>query len=346
MRAMALADARPPQRGFDTIEREAGRMRWHRVGYVVVTVMVLSCGMFGWGPDGHEFVNRAAAMDVPQGMPAFFRGAVDQLEYLGPEPDRWRSPSEPSLKNAQEPEHFIDLELLEGFGELPRKRFDYYRKLEAFRLSDTPPNAALLALAGTEIPASEAKQKFLTPENVGLQPWITVEVYERLVVAFREYRRLVKEVKPTKPAEENAIFYAGWLGHYVGDAANPMHTTIYYNGWVGPNPHGYTISKSTHYEFESRFVHDNIRFDDIRPRMHPAAFIRGDVFSAYLQYLHDTSGLVEKTYQLEKAGAFQQAGTHQGKEFVIGRLAAGAQELVDLWYTAWIESEQPTWPKS
>jgi hypothetical protein len=24
---------------------------------------------------------------------------------------------------------------------------------------------------------------------------------------------------------------------------------------------------------------------------------------------------------------------------VIGRLAAGAQELVDLWYTAWVESE-------
>jgi hypothetical protein len=311
-----------------------------RLGCVVFSVIAFSVGVFGWGPDGHQFVNRAAAMHAPQEMPAFFRNAVDQLEYLGPEPDRWRSPSEPSLKNAQEPEHYIDLELLEGFGELPSKRFDYYRKLEAFRLSDTPPNGAVLAIGGDQISAREAKQKFLTPESIGLQPWITAEVYERLITAFREYRRLLKEGKPTTPAEANAIFYAGWLGHYVGDGANPMHTTIYYNGWVGPNPHGYTVSKSTHYEFESRFVHDNIKFDEVGSRLNPATLIPGDVFSAYLQYLHDSNGLVEKTYQLEKAGAFQGAGTHDGREFVIGRLAAGAQELIDLWYTAWSESEK------
>jgi hypothetical protein len=319
-------------------------MRLQRVGHLVVTVVALSCGMLAWGPDGHQFVNRAAAMAVPQEMPSFFRSAVDQLEYLGPEPDRWRSPSEPSLKNAQEPEHYIDLELLEGFGELPPKRFDYYRKLEAFRLSDTPPNTAVLALAGEQTPAHEAKQKLLTPDATGLQPWITAEVYERLIVAFREYRRLLKEGKPTKPAEENAIFYAGWLGHYVGDGANPMHTTIYYNGWVGPNPHGYTTSKSTHYEFENRFVHDNIKFDDVGPRLHPPVSIKGDVFSAYLQYLRESNGMVERSYELEKAGAFQKAGTHEGREFVIGRLVAGAQELVDLWYTAWIESEKTLGP--
>lgn len=314
--------------------------RLQRVGHLVVTIFVLSCGMFGWGPDGHQFVNRAAATHLPQEMPAFFRDAVDQLEYLGPEPDRWRSPSEPSLKNAQEPEHYIDLELLEGFGELPSKRFDYYRKLEAFRLSDAPPNAAVLAIAGDQMSAREAKQKFLTPEAIGLQPWISAEVYERLIVSFREYRRLLKEGKPTKPAEENAIFYAGWLGHYVGDGANPMHTTIYYNGWVGQNPHGYSTSKSTHYEFENRFVHDKVKFDEVSSRIRPAALIQGDVFSAYLQYLRDSNGLVEKTYQLEKAGAFQQAGSREGREFVIERLAAGTQELVDLWYTAWIESEK------
>lgn len=311
-----------------------------RVGHLVFTVLVVSCGMFGWGPDGHQFVNRAAAEHVPEQMPAFFRNAVDQLEYLGVEPDRWRNPSEPSLKNAQEPEHYIDLELLDGFGELPTKRFDYYRKLEAFRLSDAPPSAAVLALAGSQIPAHEAKQKFLTPEGIGLQPWITAEVYERLIVAFREYRQLLKEGKPTKPADENAIFYAGWLGHYVGDGANPMHTTICYNGWVGPNPHGYTTSKSTHYEFESRFVHDNIKADEVISRLQSPSLIEGDVFSAYLRYLRDSNALVEKTYELEKAGAFQNAGTHEGKEFVIGRLTAGAQELVDLWYTAWIQSEK------
>jgi hypothetical protein len=303
----------------------------------ILSLFALSSGTFGWGPDGHEFVNRAAALHVPQDMPAFFRNATDRLEYLGPEPDRWRSSTEPSLKNAQEPEHFIDLELLDGFGDLPRKRFEFYRKLEAFRLSDTPASAAVLANAAGRFSAREAKRECLVPEQVGLQPWITVEVYERLIVAFREYRELLKRGKPTAPAEENAVFYAGWLGHYVGDGANPMHTTIHYNGWAGANPHGYTTSKSTHYDFEGRFVHDNINARDVEAKLHPAAIVHGDVFTQYVQYLRDSNGLVEKTYELEKAGAFKQA-TPEGREFVTGRLAAGGQELVDLWYSAWVES--------
>jgi catechol 2,3-dioxygenase-like lactoylglutathione lyase family enzyme len=276
---------------------------------------------------------------MPAEMPSFFRGAVDGMEYLGPEPDRWRSTLEPSLKNVQEPEHYIDLELLDGFGELPRKRFDFYRKLEAFRLSDSAPNAAVTALAG-KAPAMQAKRDLLLPDKIGLQPWITVEVYERLVVAFREYRALLKEGKPTRNAEENAIFYAGWLGHYVGDGANPMHTTIYYNGWVGANPNDYTTSKTTHYEFESRFVHDNIKQDEIVPLLHPAARVQGDIYADYVQYLRDSNRLVEKTYQREKAGAFKDAGTREGREFVRGRLAAGSQKLIDLCYTAWFDSEK------
>jgi len=32
--------------------------------------------------------------------------------------------------------------------------------------------------------------------------------------------------------EHKIVFYAGWLGHYVGDGSQPLHTTIHYNGWV------------------------------------------------------------------------------------------------------------------
>ncbi len=49
---------------------------------------------------------------LPADMPAFFRTpqAIAEITYLGPEPDRWRSPAEPELVAAQAPEHFIDLE--------------------------------------------------------------------------------------------------------------------------------------------------------------------------------------------------------------------------------------------
>lgn len=313
------------------------RIRKSLASILILITAGLPSGAYAWGPDGHRFINRVAALHMSGELPAFFRNAADRMEYLGPEPDRWRTTLEPSLKNAQEPEHYIDLELLEGFGDLPRKRFDYYKKLEAFRLSDSPPSAAVIA-SGTQTPGAQTKRDVLVPERVGLQPWIVVEVYERLVVAFREYHELLKKGKPTKPAEDNAIFYAGWLGHYVGDGANPMHTSIYFNGWVGPNPRAYTTSKSTHYDFETRFVHDNIKVADIGPLLHPAARIQGDV--DYLAYLREGNALIDKTYELEKAGAFKQAGTREGREFVLRRLAAGSQKLIDLCYTAWIDSEK------
>ncbi len=58
-------------------------------------------------------INRVAAEKLPAEMPAFLRTpeAINEIEYLGPEPDRWRSPAEPELNSAQAPEHFIDLEL-------------------------------------------------------------------------------------------------------------------------------------------------------------------------------------------------------------------------------------------
>jgi hypothetical protein len=51
--------------------------------------------------------------------------------------------------------------------------------------------------------------------------------------------------------------------------------------------------------------------------------------------------LVEKVYQLEKAGGFTGKGSPEAFEFTTHRLAAGAQMLLDLWYTAWLESAVP-----
>lgn len=275
-----------------------------------------------WGDIGHMLINRAAAEKVPASMPQFLKQAAARIEYLGPEPDRWRNPIEASLKNAQEPDHFIDLERVADIPQLPPGRYDFYRLLYAKKL------------------ASKDHSDDYMPDKVGLQPYITTEIYQRMVVAFREYRRLQKENKPTGGVEQNIIFYAGWLGHYVGDGANPMHTTIQYNGWVGDNPNGYTTAKNVHYEFESGFV------QRIQQQLTITDLVKEPVrlqhpFEDYVAYLRASNGMVEKSYQLEKAGGFKETGTPEGREFVRQRLAAGAQMLLNLWYTAWEESAVP-----
>src|SRR4051812_7492094 len=86
-----------------------------------------------WGNDGHRMINHLAVTSLPPDAPAFFRAesVLNEIEYLGPEPDRWRSPAEPELSSAQAPEHFIDLEPADALGPLPHKRFDFEAKVYA-----------------------------------------------------------------------------------------------------------------------------------------------------------------------------------------------------------------------
>jgi hypothetical protein len=269
-----------------------------------------------WGNGGHRLVNKLGASTLPASVPAFLRSdaAVNEIEYLGPEPDRWRSPAEPELNKAQAPEHFIDLEPADALGPLPRNRLDFEAKVFA---------------AGER------------PEKIGLQPWVATEVWERLKAALREYRNLAAAKQDTRGVEAAAIFYAGWLGHYVGDASQPLHTTIQYNGWVGPNPNGYTTEHQIHWQFEGPFVDANLHEPEVRAKMTEPRAIEGDIFDSYVAYLRTTKTYVERVYQLEKVGGFVGAGTPESREFTAERLAAGASMLRDMIYTAWLDSAKP-----
>ena len=279
---------------------------------------------FGWGADGHHMINRLAMESLPADAPVFLRApeAVNEVEYLGPEPDRWRSPVEPEVNAAQAPEHFIDFEYANVIGPLPRRRMQFINALAEYRAAH-PDTAAVE-----------------TPDKVGLQPWQTNEVWERLKAAFREYRTQTAAHTDTKPVEAAILFYAGWLGHYVGDGSQPLHVSIQYNGWTGPNPHGYTTDHQIHGQFETQFVAANIKGADVRPFVAPVKPI-GDEFDDYLAYLRHTGTYVEETYQLEKAGGFTGAGSAESRKFTEERIAAGASMLRDMIYAAWMKSAEP-----
>ncbi len=316
---------------------------------------------FAWGRDGHMMINRLAAANLPADVPVFLRNkaALDTMEYLGPEPDRWKSRAEQELSDTQSPDHFLDYEwailaatpctsvpapaptpapappvataspspsavppapCVAGY-RFPKHRYDFIRSLAA-----TQPQHPELKLQ----------------ENVGFQPWQVEEVWQRLKADLREYRHLVDANADTAPVQLAILFDAGWLGHYVADGSQPLHITIQYNGWTGPNPNGYTTAHKIHSQFESIYVTANVKAADLQPLVAAAApQVIADEWSQYLDYIHHTNGLVEKTYQLEKAGAFTAAGTPEGKVFATERLAAGAIELRDLIYSAWVHSADP-----
>jgi hypothetical protein len=287
-------------------------------------VLLQSVGARAWGNEGHTAINRVAAQKIPESMPAFLRRAVIEIAYLGPEPDRWRSPSEFALKNAQEPDHFIDLERVSWLDPLPQGRYEFYRKLYEKRS----------ATASTDHPDD------YLPEHVGLQPYITMEIYDRLKAAFREYRLRKASHQPTHAVQQAIVFYAGWLGHYVADGSQPLHTTIQYNGWVGPNPNGYSTEHGIHSQFETAYVAAHITSKDFAGLVKSPEQL-DDPFASYVAYLRQSHSLVENVYSLEKAGGFTEKGSPAAFDFTTHRLAAGSQMLLNLWYTAWMESAAP-----
>jgi len=289
---------------------------------LISLVLLQSPFAVAWGNEGHIYVNRVAAQKIPPSMPLFLRRAVPEIAYLGPEPDRWRSPTEFALKNSQEADHFIDLERVDWLDPLPQARYEFYRKLYEKRAATT-----------------DHPDDYL-PEHVGLQPYITMEVFGRLKSAFREYRQLRSANRPTDSVQQAIVFYAGWLGHYVADGSQPLHTTIKYNGWVGPNPNDYTKEHRIHGQFEATYVAANIFPKDF------AGFVKApehlnDPFRQYVSYLRDSNKLVDDVYALDKAGAFTGKGSAAAFDFTTHRLAAGSQMLLNLWYTAWIDSSYP-----
>lgn len=302
--------------------------------------LLTSTPAWGWGRDGHEMINKLAGEYLPADVPDFLHNpnGIDILQYLGPEPDRWRSRAEEELSATQAPDHFIDMEWADLAGTpciagipgcgtdglmLPKKRYDYIRALAAAQ--------------------ARHPELSLQPDKVGMQPWQVEEVWERLKSDMRDYRRLTAVNGDLAPVETVILFEAGWLGHYVADGSQPLHTTVNYNGWVGAtNPNGYTRDHKIHSQFETVYVSANIKSTEVAPLVAAAKpEVIDDEWTQYLDYLHHTNTLVEPTYALEKAGGFTDAGTPTAKTFTQERLAAGAVELRNLIYSAWVHSADP-----
>lgn len=268
-----------------------------------------------WGEEGHRMIGAAAAGALPEQMPAFFRSAAAQLAYLNPEPDRWRSRVEremdPAMDRAHAPEHYVNLERVPAGALRAPDRYAYLDSLRA---------------AGVETPGA------------GLLPFRIVELTQRVREGFRQWR---VETDPRRRAwiEQRILNDAGILGHYVADGANPAHTTIHHNGWVGPNPRGYATDRRFHARFESDYVRAHVRAPEVRAAARAPARAFPQVRDAVNQYLRRSHSLVERLYQLDRAHPYGAGrGTTQSHAFAVERMAAGAEMLRDLWWTAWTTS--------
>ncbi|MEO7598927.1 MAG: hypothetical protein ABIV50_08340, partial [Opitutus sp.] len=193
-----------------------------------------------------------------------------------------------------------------------------------------------------------AKNSDHTREWPGFTPWAIVEYYTRVKSAFT----YLKAFEDNGTAEEianakaNAIYVMGVMGHFVGDMAQPLHTTDRHNGWIGDNPNGYTTRNTIHSWIDGGFIGKvGIKLSDVTPRVKPAQAIsieprtdqRDPVFVAVMEYFKGQYALVEPLYRMERDGKFNadSGDAAEGRAFIEGQLLKGGQMLGSLWLTAY-----------
>jgi len=329
-----------------------------RLFAVLLAATALAGSAPAWDATGHRTVNQLALAALPADFPAFVRepAAAARIAFLANVPDRWRN-ADPYLKQVGPSwtDHFLDLEELPAAGLDPRTvpslRYDFVVAFAAGRAAH-PENFR---------PIDPTRNVDGTRQWPGFAPWAIAEWTHKLRSAFG-YLKAFEEMGGTPEeianAREDVIYTMGVLGHYVGDSAQPLHTTDKYNGWTGPNPKGFTTWNGFHSWIDGGLIAKaGINADALKSRMTPAEALppttpahgRDPIFLAAMDYLLANHEFLEPLYQLEKDDKLGNGrpgpdGTFvansapvsaEGKAFMEDRLVTGGQMLAKLWVTAW-----------
>jgi hypothetical protein len=284
-----------------------------------------------WGAAGHRVISRAAVLALPSDVPPFLARQIDWIGSRSVLADSWRMSTEPFAKISEDPNHVWHTEQLAFMTHIPRSRTEFVLAVydQYLKLKTTDPGRAA----------------YMNIYYTGTLPYAATEAYERLKVAFRGWRELRAQKQDTTFIEQDAAFYVGWMSHYIADAAQPMHTSVEYDGWIGDNPKHYTTEGGIHWKFENTFV-DLIDLNerDIQARIPAPAHQVPDVFTAVLDHIRRSHARVERTYELDLRHAYDDKTDKDGRELIYQCTSDAAALVRDLIYTAWVTSEAPPPP--
>jgi len=298
-----------------------------------------------WDYEGHHAVNELALASLPPDFGIQLTPAIKtRIEFLAGEPDRWRNVSDLPLKHVNGPDHYIDLEELNRYGltpqTLPLLRYDFVADIANARTAHPEKFPAI-------DPAKDADH---TRELSGFLPWAINENYEKLKSDFTSLKTLQKDggtPEEIANAQADCIYVMGVLGHFVGDGAQPLHTTMHFNGWMGPNPKGYTTRTTFHSWIDGGYFKKigGVKVDQLVGKIQPAtrladASTADGMFKTIINYLTEQNKFVEPLYELEKTGGLTGEGDAglQGVPFLENQLVKGGQMLGNIWYSAWVNS--------
>jgi hypothetical protein len=281
---------------------------------LVAALIIAVCGLaLAWWPAGHKIVTTAAVNVLPEDMPKFFRRAGPTLAAYAVDPDVVKNQAVPALAQSEHPRHFIDMELLSG-EPVPATRVEFDR---------------LCIKLGT------------TPDAVGTLPYTIQTEYERLVMAFAEYRKYPRDAA----IQAKILYIAGTLSHYTADAVQPLHTTVHFDGRVGTD--GKSPRSGIHNRMDALLENCGLKPEEVSSGLKVEA--AQDVFSAVMTVIEASSRLVDKVYELEPKlppaeNKTPPAVEKNVRDFAFALARNGAALTATIWYSAWVNSAKVILP--
>jgi hypothetical protein len=258
-----------------------------------------------WGFNGHRFItDRAIDLLPPELRPFFQANRVAVVEH-SIDPDTYRTMG----FTEEDPRHFLDMD---AYGAFPFKNLPHDMK-EA------------IAVRG---------QDFVTKN--GTLPWRTEEVYGLLRTAF-------KDLGTVPYARDNVKLFSSVIAHYVGDAHQPFHAAVNYNGQL-TNQHG------IHARFETEM------FDRYRDRLKIAPApanqipnVREFMFETLTESFSNVDAILAADRDAVQGRTLYDDG-YFGIMFgrtgpiMEKRLSAAVSGVASLIMSAWIEAGRPALP--
>jgi len=309
---------------------------------MAVVLTVTSClvpGAFGWDAQAHRCITYLALDGLPPEAPGWLRdpGVRHQIAFQSSQADRWRGWRAVVLTHENDPEHYLDIELLSQFGltlkTVPPLRAEYVRVM-----------AVSKHLHPEWVDPYEASED---PARVREWPGFLLhamtEHYVKLEAAFNQLRILETLNEPARKsqlqqARSIAIYHLGLLSHFVADAAQPLHTTKHFNGWVGDNPAEYTTSKELHAYVDGGVIeHHALTYAKLKAHVKYGCKIDArDPWNDLVAHVRRANARVEPLYRLERDGELDR---NAGRAFIVERLTDATALLSAMIWAAYTNAE-------
>lgn len=324
----------------------------------LLALAALAPSLKAWDYEGHRAVNLLALDSLPATFPAFVRepAARERIAYLAGEADRWRNVTDQKnarglgLSHCSGPDHYFDLEDIAHYDLTPET-------LSPFRFVFAGQIAIARAAHPERFePIDAAKNADRTRELCGFLPWAVNENFQKLQSGFAALAAFEKAggtAEEISNAKQNILYVMGVMGHFVGDAGQPLHTTMYHHGWTtNNNPNKYTTSYRFHAWIDGGFFGKTGGVDvkklsaQVRPAKEIADANSADgIFTEAVNFVVQQNKLVEPLYILDRDGKLSPRGDQgaEGRAFLEAQLLKSSQLLGDIWLTAYRTAPEDTY---